>query len=235
MRGTEWLVWDTCDGKTVTYVVEGRVEVDDFDRGRTVMVDPGEFYVAPGPPDTSILDGPLGATGSSEPSCTFGSGEAWGDYQCRMDEGNRAACSSPWTSPTLANGTHTFEVRAVDGNGSVPVPGAIRPFQVDPDAPEPGPGTPNDSRPPETKIASTADEVRARGRGAVEVRFRFSADEPGSTFQCALDGASWRRCTSPKEYRLRPGKHRFEARAIDDAGNVDATPARHSLRVVRRR
>lgn len=233
VRGTDWMVWDTCDGKTVTYVVEGRVEVEDFDRGRTVFVNPGEFYVAPGPPDTAITGGPSGATTSPTPSFTFGSGEAWGNYECNVDESTWATCSSPWTSAPLADGSHTFEVRAVDGNGSVPVPGAIRLFQVDPDAT--GPGTSDDSRAPKTKISSAPDEVKARGRRPAEVRFRFSSDEPGSTFQCALDGSKWKRCSSPKEYRLRPGKHRFEVRAIDEAGNVDATPARHIVRVVRKK
>ncbi|MFN8152406.1 MAG: hypothetical protein U0R24_14950 [Solirubrobacterales bacterium] len=240
VRGTEWLVWDTCDGRTVTYVVEGRVEVRDFERGRTVFVNPGEIYVAPGPPDTAITNGPSGTVTNSTPSFWFDAGEVWSDHLCRIDEASWVACSSPWTSPELQPGVHTFSVRASDDAGSTGVEPAIRAFRVDreavpdPDPPVFEPPTRDlDTRAPRTRITSGPEE-RLTVKRAADVRFRFSADEEGSTFQCRLDDSGWRRCTSPKELRLRPGRHRFEVRAIDPTGNVDATPERWSVRVARR-
>lgn len=240
VRGTEWLVWDTCDGRTVTYVVEGRVEVRDFERGRTVFVNPGEIYVAPGPPDTAITNGPSGTILNSTPSFWFDAGEVWSDHLCRIDEASWVACSSPWTSPELQPGVHTFSVRASDDAGSTGVEPAIRAFWVDrqadpdPDPPVFEPPTRDlDTRAPRTRITSGPEERLAVKRAA-EVRFRFTADEDGSTFQCRLDDSGWRRCSSPKELRLRPGRHRFEVRAIDPTGNVDASPERWSVRVVRR-
>ena len=238
VRGTEWLVWDTCDGKTVTYVVEGRVEVEDYDRHRTVFVDPGEMYVAPGPPDVSITAGASGLIENSTPSFWFSAGEAWEALRCRVDEGPWSECASPWTSPELPQGEHTFSVRAVDGNGSVGVPPAVRAFRVGREA-EPTPIPPGftppadtlDAKAPETRITAGPPE-RVVAKGTASLRFEFTADE-AADFQCSVDGADWRRCESPKRLRLRSGRHKFVVRAIDSTGNVDPTAARRSVRIVR--
>lgn len=59
-------------------------------------------------------------------------------------------------------------------------------------------------------------------------KLAFSADEPGVTFRCSLDGkgvraglARFQDCSSPRTYRrLRPGRKTFRVRGIDPAGNV---------------
>ena len=56
--------------------------------------------------------------------------------------------------------------------------------------------------------------------------FGFSSTREGSTFECSLDDAVFGPCTSPKDYAgLAGGSHTFRVRAIDAAGNADATPA----------
>jgi len=65
-------------------------------------------------------------------------------------------------------------------------------------------------------------------------RFKFVSEEAGSTFECKLDGKSFRACKSPRTYRnLTPGKHVFKVRAIDSAGNADSTPAKRKFTVQR--
>lgn len=102
-------------------------------------------------------------------------------------------------------------------------------------APGPLPGqvpiqAPADRTPPETKIVAGPGAKLGSGRAT----FRFSSTEAGSTFECSLDRARPRRCSSPKRFRgLGPGRHRFRAWATDAAGNRDPTPAKRSFRVPR--
>jgi hypothetical protein len=44
-------------------------------------------------------------------------------------------------------------------------------------------------------------------------------------FQCKLDAGGFVPCTSPHRVRVKKGKHTFQVRAIDQAGNVDGSPA----------
>lgn len=62
--------------------------------------------------------------------------------------------------------------------------------------------------------------------------FRFSSTEAGSKFECRVDRAAFTGCSSPfTSKKLKKGKHTFEVRAIDGAGNVDATPAQNRFTV----
>jgi subtilisin-like proprotein convertase family protein len=65
-------------------------------------------------------------------------------------------------------------------------------------------------------------------------KVKFSSSETGSTFQCKLDGGKYKTCTSPTKVKnLKIGKHKLFVRAIDAAGNVDATPLKYKWRVER--
>jgi hypothetical protein len=80
-----------------------------------------------------------------------------------------------------------------------------------------------------TAPQTTILKKKIKGRTA---KFRFASSEAGSTFQCRLDKKKFKPCRSPKKYkRLKPGKHVFEVRAIDAAGNKDKTPATRKFRV----
>jgi CSLREA domain-containing protein len=90
-------------------------------------------------------------------------------------------------------------------------------------------GSPRDRKPPRTRMLKQSRRVE-EGQAA---RFAFTSNEPGSSFQCSLDGARFRACKSPKRYRLsQAGKHLFRVRAIDGAGNVDPTPVRRRFEVL---
>jgi len=82
-----------------------------------------------------------------------------------------------------------------------------------------------DITPPETVISAK----KIKGNTA---KFRFTSNEPGSTFQCKLDKRKFKPCSSPKRYKkLSDGKHKFKVRAVDAAGNVDATPSRKKFKI----
>jgi hypothetical protein len=54
-------------------------------------------------------------------------------------------------------------------------------------------------------------------------RLRFSDRERGVSFQCLLDRAGWRACSSPRSYRgpLALGRHRFQMRAVRWLGELE--------------
>jgi hypothetical protein len=55
-----------------------------------------------------------------------------------------------------------------------------------------------------------------------------------ASFQCSLDGAPFTACTSPHTITVKKGKHTFQVRAIDQAGNVGA-PASDSWKRKKRK
>jgi Bacterial Ig-like domain len=161
-------------------------------------------------PETTIDSGPAALTNDSTPTFAFSS-EAGATFQCRVDTVGFAACSSPHTTAALADGPHTFEVRATDTAGNTDDGPASRAITVDTTAPQ----TTITSAPPLTTTSTSAS-------------FGFTASEPGSTFECSLDDAAFTACTSPRDYTgLQVGAHRFSVRSRDAAGNSDASPAVH--------
>ena len=55
--------------------------------------------------------------------------------------------------------------------------------------------------------------------------FGFFSTQESSTFECSIDGGVFSQCTSPKDYTdLGDGVLTFRVRAIDAAGNTDASP-----------
>jgi Big-like domain-containing protein len=162
-------------------------------------------------PQTTIDSGPAGPTSDSTPTFGFSS-EAGASFQCRVDNGAFANCSTPHTTAALADGAHTFEVRASDAAGNADTSPASRAFTVDTVAPQ----TTITAAPPTTTSSTSAS-------------FSFTASEAGSSFECSLDGAVFSACTSPRSYAgLATGSHTFSVRATDGVGNLDATAATHS-------
>lgn len=132
----------------------------------------------------------------------------------------------------------------LDGSTITPalVSGADNPWGVAVDAlplppQSPGPDPPAaDTDPPQTSITKSP----ANRSEKPKAKYRFEADEPGSSFECKLKGRGLKRsarkfgdCDSPHKYkRLGESKFRFQVRAIDPAGNVDPSPAKDKFKVV---
>jgi dipeptidyl aminopeptidase/acylaminoacyl peptidase len=68
--------------------------------------------------DTTIDSGPSGITTDPDPTFGFSSSNPEGSFECQVDSGPFAACSPPHTTVLLADGPHTFSVRAVDPYGN---------------------------------------------------------------------------------------------------------------------
>ena len=77
------------------------------------------FTTLPPPPapDTFLDRGPADPAASAAATFSFSSDQAGAAFQCQLDGGAFADCVSPFTATGLADGTHTFAVRAwtIDG------------------------------------------------------------------------------------------------------------------------
>ena len=164
-------------------------------------------------PETTITSAPPAATSQTSASFTFGSEEG-ATFQCRLDGAAFADCVSPTNYTDLGESPHVFEVRATDAAGNSDASPASHSWTIDLTAPQ----TTIDSGPPTPTKQTSAS-------------FTFSS-EPGTTFQCSLDGEAFTACTSPMNHTgLSENPHTFEVQATDPAGNTDPTPASHSWTV----
>lgn len=97
-----------------------------------------------------------------------------------------------------------------------------------------------DSTPPQTGITGAPKRKLKTAKRRKRVAFGFESNEPGSSFECKLDGDDeFASCESPFKARVKAGggkgrKHRFQVRAVDAVGNVDGTPSKKTLRVKRK-
>jgi outer membrane biosynthesis protein TonB len=69
-------------------------------------------------PQTTIATGPSGTTTSTSAGFQFSSSESGSSFQCRLDSGSWASCSTPKSYSGLAVGSHTFAVKATDAAGN---------------------------------------------------------------------------------------------------------------------
>ncbi|MDQ3690407.1 MAG: DNRLRE domain-containing protein [Chloroflexota bacterium] len=121
---------------------------------------------------------------------------------------DRAPYTSSWDTAAVGDGARTLTALAVDTSNNTTT-SAPRTVSVDNTAPE----TTIDGGPSGIVTNTTAT-------------FEFSASEPGATFECRLDAGSYAACASPQTYDpVGDGDHTFAVRAIDAAGNPDASPA----------
>jgi len=88
-----------------------------------------------------------------------------------------------------------------------------------------------DTAPPDTTITKQPKDKTKKK----QAEFEFTSSEPGSSFECSLDGAGFAPCISPRIEEVGKGKHVFQVRATDAAGNVDGSPAIDDWKVKKKR
>ncbi|MGH2753126.1 MAG: adventurous gliding motility protein AgmC, partial [Actinomycetota bacterium] len=141
------------------------------------------FVVDLSEPGTTIDSAPAAVIAANEATFSFSSGEATATFECRLDSGVWDVCPSPTTLTGLAEGAHTFEVRAVDAAGNKDSSPASHAFSVDTTAPDTtihnGPSGPTSSN---------------------SATFEFSSGDGSAAFDCRFDGGAWYVCTSPQVF-----------------------------------
>jgi hypothetical protein len=190
--------------------------VDPTPATRTVTVDTTR-------PQTTITFGPSGPTRDSTPKFAFTASEAGSTFQCRLDSGAWAACTSPRTTAMLADGAHTFRVRARDAVGNLDLTPAQRSFKVDthrPSSKAAAPATTHSS--PFTVSYTASDPVPSSGLARVELW----AHRPGQTGYSKVATDITPNTTRVFSYKPTAGSgtYRFYTRSRDKAGNYETAP-----------
>jgi uncharacterized delta-60 repeat protein len=179
-------------------------------------------------------DGKIVVAGKSSPDFTLGRGDfALARYN--TDGSLDASFSGDGRQTTDFGGTEVEDAGrgvAIQADGKIVVAGATTPGADPSDfalARYHAGSEPADSSPPQTTItggpAGTTNDSTPT--------FTFGSSEPGSTFECRLDGGAFAACNSP--YTTEPlggGSHTFQVQATDAAGNTDPTPASQTWTIV---
>jgi hypothetical protein len=133
---------------------------------------------------SSTKSDPLCSTGLGSMTVTFSGGTS--PYQCSLDGGAFAACTSPATFNSLSAGSHSVVVKDSKGcaapatSQTIVIPTAV------------------------TSSSSKTDPDCSTGVGSMSVT--FSGGTPGYT--CSLDGGAFAACTSPATFSsLSAGSH----------------------------
>ena len=155
---------------------------------------------------------PASADNDATPNFTF-SGVAGNTFKCSMDNAVYATattCTSPFTSSTLTDGSHTFYVWQVDGTDTPSASPASYTWTIDTVKPA---WPVIDSSPASSSPTKVVNNIVS-----------FTGD-PGVTFECKLNTAAWAACTSPQSFTGQAdGSYTLSIRAKDDAGNYSAEP-----------
>jgi hypothetical protein len=159
-------------------------------------------------PGTSITAQPVDPTNDTTGEFSFTSDDPSATFECAVDGGAFTACTTPFTTAVLAEGSHTFAVRAKDAVGNLDATPATFTWVID-------------TTPPDTNILTNPSDPSADATGD----FTFDSDESDVTYECNLDGGGFVACAETfATPALTNGSHTLEVRAIDEATNVDPTP-----------
>ena len=178
--------------------------------GNTSVVASKSWTVDLSAPTATIASKPASITNSTTGTFTFTATDTGGgvvsSFQCKLDAGSYSTCTSPVTLTSLAEGSHTFAVQALDSAGNTSTD-ATYTWTID-------------RTPPLISLGSTPNSIT----NATSASLAFSAtDSAGSvaSFSCALDGGSFAACTSPfNATSLAAGSHTISVKSTDDSGNV---------------
>jgi hypothetical protein len=156
-------------------------------------------------PETTIDSKPANPSNDSGPAFTFSSSKMGSTFKCRVDGTAFADCVSPFTI-AVTEGSHTFDVYAIDA-GSVPDSSpASYTWSVDKTAPT------------VTILTYPLNPTKQ-----TDASFGFNSTESG-TVECRLDGGAWGVCGSPTTMQYvgltANTSHIFDVRVTDAATNV---------------
>ena len=178
------------------------------------------WAVDTGPPDTTIGTKPTNPTASTSASFTFTATEP-STFKCKLD--NAAVfsdCTSPQSYTSLADGSHTFAVEAVDTVGNVDPTPATFTWLVDVTNP-----TGSISTPTEGAVVSGATQqvtaLAADNVSVLSVQFKLDGADLGTPVTAAPYTVTWDTTNTAD------GPHSLTAVIKDEVANTTTTAPVH--------
>ncbi|HEX5468479.1 MAG TPA: Ig-like domain-containing protein, partial [Gaiellaceae bacterium] len=172
-------------------------------------------------PNTSITSNPSDPSASTSPDFDFDSDEAGSTFECELDGGGSSACTSPASYAGLADGSHTFKVKATDAAGNTDGSAAAYTWTID--ATAPGGGLSDPGSPLSGTVGLSASPSDG-GVGVQQVAFEVSAADAGSWSEISTDAsapytASWDTTS------VADGLYDLRIVVTDNANNTSASTA----------
>jgi fibronectin type 3 domain-containing protein len=167
------------------------------------------------PPDTTITAKPSSSSTVTSASFSFTSSENSSTFECKIDGGSYALCTSPRVYSSLGVGSHTFSVRAIDAAQNTDSTPATYSWTI---------LAPQDTTPPTVAFAAPSDGASVSGiltasanatddTGVSKVDFyldqNFKISDTGAPYNYSFDSKT-----------LNNGAHTLTAKAYDAAGNI---------------
>jgi hypothetical protein len=198
----------------------------------TATSDAHTFTVNTQAPTTTITVGPPGDSGTGSASFSFTSSEAGSTFQCQLDGSGWTACVSPQDYSGLGDGSHTFQVRAIDQAGNVGA-AASQTWTVNTSLPALSLSSPGDgsfSNNPMLSISGTGG-IAAGDASTVTVKLYSGASIAGSPLESIVTSVSsstgaWTIHPSPG---LADGTYTVYAQQTGSAGT--ASTAAHTFTI----
>ncbi|HEX7171171.1 MAG TPA: DNRLRE domain-containing protein, partial [Candidatus Limnocylindria bacterium] len=184
--------------------------------------DLGALEFDPIGPQTAITSGPPDPSASPDATFAFTSSVANSTFECALDGGAFAACSSPAAYAALPDGARLFEVRAVDPAGNPDLSPASWSWTVDTTTP----AAPLITQPAEGATITTR-VFTLRGTSEAGATIRLQSDGTTATTTVTAADGTWATVITG----LTDGPHSLTASATDRAGNVSAASAPHAITV----
>ena len=197
-----------------------------------ISVSGGGTHTPSAPPDTRLTSGPSGLTATSSAQFTFASTLANGSFQCSLDAGPWLSCTSPQRYGALSDGPHSFQVRAVNADGTFDPTPAQASWTVDTTAPSvtltrpAGGSATNNAKPTFAGTAGTAPGDSS----TITVKIYSGSGISGSPVQTLTATASGGRWSVAATTPLGDGTYTARAEQSDSAGNTGTSgPATFSI------
>ncbi|MEI7889221.1 MAG: hypothetical protein WCI34_02820 [Actinomycetes bacterium] len=154
-------------------------------------------------PASPVLTGAPAATTNVTTANISYTGVDGGVFTCSVDNGAYSACSSPYSTTGLTDGTHSLRVRVSSGGLTSIASNAV--WTIDNTAP----------------AAPTLGGTPTSPSSLATASITITGPETGVTYLCSLDDVTYTACTSPKAFSgLTDGVKTLYVKAKDAGGNI---------------